>query len=168
MDQTVSQLTAFLPACKPERAESTCLFFCIDICGRDVLPSPLPRPLSAKAVLGTTEVHGPVTPPLHGCGGDIPRALLHLQSCKSQEAAMLTHTLDAISSVTGEENETVSKSRPGDPPPPGRKSLLRKSCPWRRCAHGVPGTKGGAARGDRRAQAARTALWQLLQRVHLL
>lgn len=125
------------------------------------------QPLSAEAVWAMTEVHGPITTPLHGCGGDVPGALLHLQSCKSREAGMLTHTLDTTSRMTGEANETVSQT--GDPPA-GGKSPPRKSCPRRRRACGVPGpgTKGGAVRGARQAEAARTAPWQLHQRVHLL
>lgn len=127
------------------------------------------QPPSAGAVSGRTAVRGPIAAPLRGCGGDVAGALPHLQSCKSREEGMLTRTLDTTSSVTGEANETVSKSRTGDLPA-GGKPPPRESCPRRRCARGVPGhsTEGGAARGARRARAARTALWQLHQQVRLL
>ncbi|XP_010573327.1 PREDICTED: uncharacterized protein LOC104836417 [Haliaeetus leucocephalus] len=124
---------------------------------------------SAGAVSGTTAVRSPFATPLHGCGGDVAGALPHLQSCKSREEGMLTRTLDTTSSATGEANETVSKSQTGDVPA-GGKPPPRESCPRRRRARGVPSpsTEGGAARGARRARAARTALWQLHQQVRLL
>lgn len=140
MDQTVSQLTArdlpFATVPAGASGERLPLLFRIDICGRDalplpstVLPSPLPQPLSMEAVSGTTKVHGPITTPLHGCGGDVPGAPLHLQSHQSHQAGMLTHTLDAISSVTGEANETVSKPWTGDSPTLEGNPCRRRAAP---------------------------------------
>lgn len=74
-----------------------------------------------------------------------------LQSWESHEAGMLTHTLNTISSVTGDVNKTASKSQRGD------LSWLEENPCWGRA---VSGNAEPVVAGSCLA-AAGTALWHL-------
>lgn len=109
---------------------------------------------------GMTKVHGSITTPLHGCGRDVPVALLQLQSCKSCEAGILTHNLDTTSTVPGVANKTVPESwiQLGDSPSwretPTQEELPQKT-PWTAVSP-APRKKHEVPVG---AQAARAALF---------
>lgn len=148
---------SLLPSHKPWRAGRDFLSFLSGVCERDRLPVPpslfpssLPPAPLLEAASGTTEVQG-LTP--YSCMSLSSRdpAGAQLQRWESREAGMLTHTLNPISSVTGDINKTVSKSQRGD------LSWLEENPCWGRA---VSGNAEPVVAGSCLA-AAGTALWHL-------